>query len=262
MLKRRLVSVLILRQGQVVQSVRFQHTNVIHYDAIHAVKAFNRWAIDEIVILNVDRDPDGRELFAQALESVSRACFVPIAAGGWITDEAYAQRLLRSGADKLVLNTALFDQPDLVGRLATLYGRQCVVVSIDARRRDDGLVELVSDRGRRPTGVSPEAGARRAEELGAGEILFNSVDHDGARKGYDLATLKGVCRAVSVPVIAFGGVFTWDHMVQGIAAGADAVAAANIFHYTEHSAKKAKRCLAEAGIPVRELHAGPLNFSV
>jgi cyclase len=210
--------------------------------------------VDEIVILNVDRAADGRETFARALEAVSRVCFVPISAGGWITTEEYAAQLLRSGADKLVLNSVIFEKPDLVTQLAKRYGRQCIVASIDAKRQQ-GTVELFVDRGRRPTGISPERGAMLAEKLGAGEILFNSIDHDGARKGYDLETLRDVCRSVSLPVIAFGGVFKWDDLVQGIVAGADAVAAANIFHYTEQSARKAKRYLAEAGIPVRGFSA-------
>ncbi len=191
---------------------------------------------------------------------VSRVCFVPIAAGGWITDDAYAQRLLRCGADKLIVNSAVFEQPALVERLAALYGRQCIVASIDTRRGDNGAAEIVTDRGRRAMGIDPVAGVRRAEALGAGEILFNSIDHDGARKGYDLDTLSQVCAAVSVPVIAFGGVFRWDDLVNGIKAGADAVAAANIFHYTEQSARKAKRHLAEAGIPVRSASSGTVNF--
>jgi len=122
---------------------------------------------------------------------------------------------------------------------------------MDVKRAQQSATVFV-DRGRRDTGAEPVAWACRACELGAGEILFNSIDHDGARKGYDLETLRTICAAVDVPVIAFGGVFTWDHLVQGIAAGADAVAAANIFHYSEHATRKAKGFLADAGVAVRE----------
>jgi len=255
MLKHRLIAVLILRKGQVVQSVRFQHTNVIHYDPSHAVKAFNRWAVDEIAVINVDREPTDRDIFVEGLRKLSSFCFVPVAAGGWITDEDYAQTLLRSGADKLIVNTALHDQPALVKRLALKYGRQCLVASIDVKQGPDRSVRAVVDRGRRETNCDPIAAAMLADSLGAGEILLNSVDHDGARKGYDLETLSAICRAVSLPVIAFGGVFTWDHLVEGIQAGASGVAAANIFHYTEHSARKAKKHLADAGIAVRSVSA-------
>lgn len=252
MLKKRLIAVLILRDGQVVQSVRFKHTNVIHYDPVHAMEAFNKWAVDEIVILNVSRNENSRDQFAEIIERISRQCFVPLAAGGWIDSGGYAQRLLRSGADKLVVNTILADDPALVSRLSMRYGRQCIVASMDAKRDECGMPGLVVDRGTRWIDARPEAWARKAVELGVGEIFFNSVDHDGARKGYDLDSLRKVCAAVSVPVIAFGGVFSWDHLVQGIDAGSSAVAVANQFHYTEQSTRKAKSHLATAGVLVRQ----------
>lgn len=252
MLKTRLIAVLILRDGRIVQSVRFKHTNAIHYDPIHAMESFNKWAIDEIVMLNVSRDPQSRNAFAEAVAAVSSSCYVPLAAGGWITDEAFAARLLNSGADKLVLNTALADAPELVARLSRRYGAQCIVASMDVKRAEDGKTAVVVDRATRAVAEDPAAWAARAESLGVGEIFFNSVDHDGARKGYNLDCLRQVCAAVRIPVIAFGGVFTWQHLVEGVRAGAAAVAAANIFHYTEQSTKKAKRHLAQAGILVRQ----------
>lgn len=252
MLKKRLIAVLILRDGQVVQSVRFKHTNVIHYDPVHAVECFNKWAVDEIVMLNVSPGAESRDGFLEAVGRISNECFVPLAAGGWITDMDYARALLANGADKLVLNTLFADDPERVTAMSRRFGRQCIVCSMDVRRDAEGRVEVAVDRARRVTGVDPVTWARRAEELGAGEIFFNSVDHDGARKGYDLASLGEVCRAVSVPVIAFGGVFGWDHLVEGIKAGADAVAVANQFHYTEHSTRKAKRHLVQSGVAVRK----------
>jgi cyclase len=251
MLKKRLIAVLILRDGQVVQSVKFKHTNVIHYDAVHAMESFNKWAVDEIVILNVSRTPSSRNQFAEIVERISKHCFVPLAAGGWIDSEEYAQLLLRSGADKLVMNTILQDAPELVRRLASRYGRQCVVGSMDVKRDESGKCNIMVDRGMRQVDVSPVNWALRMVDLGVGEIFFNSIDHDGARKGYDLVSLEQVCRAVTVPVVAFGGVFSWDHLVQGIESGAAAVAAANIFHYTEQSTRKAKSHMAKAGLEVR-----------
>lgn len=252
MLKKRLVAVLILRDGQVVQSVRFKHTNVIHYDALHAMEAFNKWSVDEIIILNVSRDSSSRDKFSEIVERISNHCFVPLAVGGWVNDEAYAQKLLRSGADKLILNTAVADDPQLVTRLASRYGSQSIVASIDVKRDDSGIPRIAVDRGSRIISVEPKEWALTAVDQGVGEIFLNSVDHDGARKGYDLESIKRVCEAVSVPVVAFGGVFTWDHLVQGINAGASAVAAANIFHYTEQSTRKAKSHLAGAGVLVRQ----------
>ncbi len=250
MLKKRLIAVLILREGQVVQSVRFKHTNVIHYNPVHAVEAFNKWAVDELVVLNVTRKADSAEQFAEAVANISRHCFVPLSAGGWITDEDYATRLLRSGADKLILNTAFDDNLDLVNALALRHGKQCIVASMDVKA-NGGKQTVHVDRGRRDTGVEALEWAKRTVENGAGEIFFNSIDHDGARKGYDLDTLSSICAAVPVPVIAFGGVFTWDHLVEGISSGAEAVAAANIFHYSEQATRKAKAFLAEAGVSVR-----------
>lgn len=252
MLKKRLVAVLILRDGQVVQSVRFKHTNVIHYDPVFAMEAFNKWAVDEIVLLNVSRDEASREAFAGITNRISRCCFVPLSVGGWITSAGYARTLLNSGADKLVLNTALADTPDLLTELSRRFGRQCIVASIDVKRDQAGAAWVRIDRGTRDTGAKPFDWAKRAVELGAGEILFNSIDHDGARRGYDLETLRALCAAVDVPVIAFGGVLTWRHLLQGIEAGADAVAAANIFHYTEQATAKAKAFLASHGVAVRE----------
>jgi cyclase len=252
MLKKRLIAVLILRDGQVVQSVKFKHTNVIHYDAVHAMEAFNKWAVDEIVILNVSRQPESRNQFAEIVERISTHCFVPLAAGGWIDSEDYAQKLLRSGADKLVLNTALFNNPSLVEKLALRYGRQCIVASVDVKRDESGAVKVMVDRGTKLLDIGPEEWISNAIKLGAGEIFLNSIDHDGARRGYDLDTVAKICNFVDVPVIAFGGVFTWNHLVDGINAGASAVAVANQFHYTEQSTRKAKSFLANAGILVRQ----------
>ncbi|MBV5261978.1 imidazole glycerol phosphate synthase subunit HisF [Synechococcus moorigangaii CMS01] len=253
MLKKRLIAVLILRDGQVVQSVRFKHTNVIHYDPIHAVDCFNRWAVDEIVMLNVSPCSNSRQVFLDCVKYISKKCFVPLSTGGWITDADYARELLHSGADKLIINTLFFDNPDLVSQLSSELGCQCIVASMDIQKNEDNNFEVIVDRGQRTTKIDPITWARQVKEIGAGEIFFNSINHDGARKGYDLLNLGNVCRSVSIPVIAFGGVFTWKHLIQGIEAGADAVAVANILHYTEHSAKKAKKALIAANIPVRKV---------
>lgn len=251
MLKRRMIAVLILRNGQVVQSVRFRHTNVIHSDPVHAMDAFNKWSVDEIVLLNVSREVDSRDPFLEATMRISRQCFVPLTVGGWVTDDAYADELLRSGADKLVVNTAIHDDPALVTRLARRHGQQCIVASLDVAPGEAGGPFVAVDRGRRVVESDPVTWARRCVDLGAGEILFNSIDYDGARRGYDIAVLEPVCRAVGVPVIAFGGVMTWNHLVAGLDAGADAVAAANIFHYTEQATRAAKSHLADRGYALR-----------
>lgn len=258
MLKHRLIAVLILRDGQVVQSVQFRHTNVIHWKPVTAIDFFDRWAIDEIVVLDVSRTTAQRTRFYETIAGLSRKCFVPLSVGGWIGSVEEVRKLLRLGADKVVINTEAFRRPALLTECAQVFGAQCLVVSVDARGREDGSLEVVIDRGREGTGVDPAVWARRAETHGAGEILLNRIEHDGFRQGYDLTLVRQVADAVTIPVIAFGGVLTWQHLVDGITiGGADAVAAANIFHYTEHSTKKAKAFLQAAGIDVRAVEPAP-----
>jgi len=151
-----------------------------------------------------------------------------------------------------VINSILSDNPELVTQLSNRYGRQCIVSSIDVKHNDAGQGRVAVDRGKRIIENTAPEWAQYCEKLGCGEILFNSIDHDGARKGYDLQTLEQLCKSVNIPVIAFGGVFHWKHLVEGINAGADAAAAANIFHYTEHATKKAKSYMARSGVFVRQ----------
>ncbi len=241
----RVIAVVIVNRGVVVQSERFRHTHPIHSDAVHAIEAFDAAAADEIVLLDVSREPDPD--FADTLERVTATCFVPVAAGGWITSLDYADELVRRGADKLVVNSALKVNPTLVTEMSETFGSQAVVASIDVK---EGWA--VVDRGRSPTGSDALSWAQRAVSLGAGEILLNDIDHDGARRGYNLPLLQKVSEGVNVPVIAFGGVFSWEHLVEGLEAGASAVAAANQWHYKEQGIRKAKKHLRKAGYEVRD----------
>lgn len=252
MLKTRLITVLILRDAQVVQSVQFKHTNVIHWKPLTAVDFFNAWAVDEIVVLDVSRNKKKRQNFLDVVLGLSQKCFVPLTVGGWVDSKEEVLNMLRIGADKVVINTEAFRRPELISECAQAVGSQCVVISIDVKAHEDGRYEVCVDRGREPTGVDPFDWARKAQDYGAGEIFLNCIDRDGFRQGYDLNLLKGVVNAVDIPVIAMGGVLTWDHLVDGVKiGGADAVAAANIFHYTEHSTKKAKEHMRQAGLDVR-----------
>ena len=252
MLKKRLIPSLLVRDGRIVQSVRFRHTNVIG-NVITAVDFFNGWAVDEILILDVSRDHTGREEFLDIVDELSERCFVPLCVGGWITEIADIETLLEHGADKVAVNTHAFRTPGFITDAAKVFGSQCIVVSIDVKRDGDGNPLVWIDRGRENTGVTAVEWARRAEALGAGEILLTSIDNDGMRKGYDLPLMKSVSAAVGVPVIAFGGVGHWSHMAAGVTeAGVDAVSAGNIFHFTEHSTKKAKEYLREHGVDVRD----------
>ncbi len=236
----------------VVQSVQFKHTNVIHWKPLTAVDFFNKWAVDEIVILDVTRNKKKRQKFYDVVFGLSKKCFVPLTVGGWVDSREEVLTLLRLGADKVIINTEAVRRPELVTETAKKVGNQCIVVSIDAKSHENGDYEVYIDRGREPTGLSPFDWARKAQTMGAGEIFLNCIDRDGYRQGYDLKLLRQVVDAVDIPVIAMGGVFTWQHLVDGIVqGGADAVAAANIFHYTEHSTIKAKGYLRQNNVDVR-----------
>ena len=252
MLKKRLIAVLIVNGKYVVQSVKFKHTNAIHYDAAEAIECFNKWSIDEIIILNVSRNEETRMEFGKTIENICKKCFLPVAVGGWITDINYARELFYKGADKLILNTAFHSKPALCESLASKFGTQSITASIDVKEENKKTTVWV-DRGRINTKHCPSYWAKRTVELGAGEIFFNSIDHDGARKGYNLLTLSDISSSVNVPVIAFGGVFNWSHLSEGIREGADAVALANQLHYTEHSARRAKKFLINEGLNVRNI---------
>ncbi|MCM8811723.1 MAG: imidazole glycerol phosphate synthase cyclase subunit [Candidatus Omnitrophica bacterium] len=250
MLKKRLIPVLILRDGQVVQSIQFRHTNVIHWNPVTAVDFFNKWAVDEILLLDVSRTTENRQKFYDAVHTLSAKCFVPLTVGGWVTSTEEIRKLLRLGADKVSVNTQAVRHPEFISEAAQIFGSQCIVVSIDVKKID-GARRVVIDRGREITELAPVEWAREAEKRGAGEIFLTSIDHDGTRSGYDLELMRQVSHAVSIPVIAFGGAFAWEHLAEGILAGAEACAAANVFHFTEHSTKKAKEHLRKAGIEVR-----------
>lgn len=253
MLKNRLIAVLIMANGQVVQSIKFKHTNVIHSDPVQAIEAFNDWAVDEIVVLNVTRSRESKSTFMSFVDLLSEKCFVPLSAGGWIESVDEASQLISSGADKIVVNTAAFQNPELITEIAHRHGSQAVVVSIDVKKNADGSRKVYINRGREETTSAPDVWACEAVSCGAGEIFFNSIDHDGNRNGYDVEGIRLVVNSVKVPVIAFGGVQHWDHLIEGLSAGATAVAAANIFHYSEHSILRAKKYLIAQGQNFRSI---------
>lgn len=235
-----------------VQSEQFKHTNLIHVNPTVAAEHFDRWAADEIVVIDVSRTQNKREKFLAAIESLSKVCFVPITVGGWIRSADDIRDLLRRGADKIIVNTEAVRNPGLITRCARMFGSQCMVVSVDVRGDTGTGFEVYIDRGREATGMKPGDWACGAQELGAGEIFLTSIDREGTRRGYDIDLLKAVSSRAEVPVIAFGGVSTWDHLVEGIKkGGADAVAVANVLHYSEGSLRVAKNHMRESGIEVR-----------
>lgn len=203
-------------------------------------------AIDELVLLNIDRKPKSMSAFAGQLRQLGRLCFVPIAAGGGVSTLEHFEELLRSGADKVVINSQAVRDPGFITEAARRFGSQCVVVSIDYRGGLTG--STVIDNGQKCTGRTPLEWAREIESRGAGEIFLTSVDCDGTGTGYDLATIRAVSEGVNIPVIASGGVGEFSHLVDGIVEGkASAVSAANIFHYIGNGLEKAKQYLASQG---------------
>ncbi len=261
MKKRRLIPVLLLRNGWLVQSKQFKKWQNLG-NPITAVKRLSEWASDELIYLDISRDdshdmrrddlgtPNRSSIF-DIIEDVSKAAFMPITVGGRIRSLEDMERRLALGADKCAINTAAIDDPAFIEAAAREFGAQCVVVSIDFKEID-GRKMVVTDGGKRVTEFDALSWAREAVSRGAGELLVNSIDRDGMRTGYDLELIGEIADAVSVPVIACGGVGTWDHLAEGLEqTGADAVAAANIFHYSDQSVFLAKQHLTARNLDVR-----------
>lgn len=261
MLKHRLIPVLLLQNGLLVRSEIFRIHQIIG-NPIHEVQRFNEWNVDELVYLDITRDDtyDLRRADHKVrdlddplaiIEAVSKTCFMPLTWGGRIRSVADMRERFRRGADKITINTGALERPNLISEGAQTFGSQAIVVAIDVLRHPDARTEVFSDGGRVATGVGPADWAREAEERGAGEIFLQSIDRDGTGRGYDLELIADVAAATSIPVIACGGVGTYEHYAAGIEAGASAVAAANIWHFKEMSDRGGKRALARAGIAVR-----------
>jgi imidazole glycerol-phosphate synthase subunit HisF len=252
MLKHRLIPNIIINNGNVVQSKNFKLTNVVS-NAITAVDFFNSWAVDEIIILDISRHTDYRDQFHKIIKGLSKRCFIPLTVGGWINSIDEIREFLKEGADKISINTHAIENPDFIKESSKKFGSQCITVSIDVKKNEDGKYEVYKNRGKESTGLNPVEWAKTTQQLGAGEILLTSIDQDGTKLGYDLELLKLICNNVKIPVIAFGGVGNWQDLVDGVRIGnADAVSAANIFHYTEHSTFNAKEFMVKSGLNVRK----------
>lgn len=253
MIKKRLIASLLVYNGNVVQTRNFKRTNMVG-SAFTAVDFFNSWTVDEIVVLEISYSKDFMERFVDIVYNLSRRCFVPLTVGGKIDDLEAVRRFTRAGADKVVVNTAAVRNPDLVKEIAEQYGSQCLVVSIDGDVNHDmpSGYETYVDNGKTATGLDAVRLAQEMVSRGAGELMINSLEHDGAKAGFNIKLTRMIADSVDVPVIAFGGAGRNQDFVDVIEQGhAEAAAAGNIFHYTEHSTKKAKEHMAQCGIPVR-----------
>ncbi|WP_158600034.1 imidazole glycerol phosphate synthase subunit HisF [Azospirillum cavernae] len=249
MLRKRLVTVLTFNDGVLFRTKLFEPDYRYTHNFVDA------WSVDEIVVLDVTRPGQGtRENFFRVVKDFASRCFVPLAAGGGIRSLDDVKRMIDLGADKVVVNSMTVERPALLGEIASLYGAQCVVCSIDARQTADGRrYEAFTHFGTRPTGLEPAKLARQAQTAGAGEILITSIERDGSLSGYDLDLCRSVTEAVSVPVLVSGGAGSWQHFVDAFnKAGASGVCTSNIYHFTETSIRSAKNFLDKAGIAVRK----------
>ena len=249
-LAKRVIPCLDVKGGRVVKGVNFVGLRDAG-DPVECAKRYDEDGADEITFLDITATSDERPILLDIVRRTADVIFAPLTVGGGVRSLEDARALLLAGADKVSINSAAVADPSLISRLAEVYGNQAIVVAIDAKRREGGW-EVVTHGGRTRTGIDAVEWARRAAELGAGEILLTSMDKDGTRSGYDLELTRAISDAVTVPVIASGGVGSLEDLAQGLTAGgADAALAASIFHDGNHTIREAKSYLASRGIPVR-----------
>jgi len=252
----RVIPCLDVDNGRVVKGVNFVGLKDAG-DPVGLAKRYDAEGADEIVFLDITASSDDRETMVDVVARTADEVFIPLTVGGGVRTVDDARALLRAGADKVAVNSAAIARPGLVGEIAQVFGSQCVVVAIDARRvAKEGYWELYTHGGRRATGVDAVEWAVKAELLGAGEILLTSMDRDGTEAGYDLELVKAVHDATHIPLIASGGVGTLEHLVAGARAGADAVLAASIFHFGTYRIGEAKDALIGGGVAVRPMSSG------
>ena len=254
MLTVRIIPCLDVKDGRVVKGVQFVELRDAGDPVAQAV-AYDAAGADELTFLDITASHEARSTMLDVVARTAEVCFMPLTVGGGVRAPEDFRALLLAGADKVSINSAAVADPTLVGRAAEKFGSQCVVVAIDARRREGGGFEVFTHGGRRGTGIDAVAWAAKVAGLGAGEILLTSMDRDGTGAGYDLALLRAVCGAVTIPVIASGGVGSVEHLVEGARAGATGLLAASIFHFGQISIAEAKAGLAAAGLPVRPMAA-------
>jgi cyclase len=251
MLKTRIMPTLLYKDVGLVKGVGFDSWRRVG-SAMQAVKVYNLREVDELILLDIRATLDGRGPDLAMVDELADECFMPLTVGGGVRTIEDVRQLLMVGADKVSLNTAAVETPQLIREIRDRFGSQCAVVAIDARREPDGTYQVLTHSGTRPTGRDPAEVALLAELMGAGEILLTSIDRDGTMQGYDLDLTHRVTSAVSIPVIASGGAGSYEHMADVLRQGkASAVAAASIFHFTEQTPLEAKRYLKSQGFPVR-----------
>lgn len=254
MLTKRIIPCLDVTNGRVVKGTSFTDLKDAG-DPVEQASFYYREGADELVFLDIGATPEGRDTMAHIVEQVARKVFVPLCVGGGLRSIEDMRRILKAGADKISINTAAVNSPALITQGAEIFGRQCIVLAVDAKRHNENDIihwEVCTHSGRKATGIDALEWIHRAVDLGAGEILLTSWDADGHRAGYDNELNRMVSEMVNVPIIASGGAGTLEHLYEALVTGkADAVLAASIFHYREYSIKEVKDYLTSRGIPVR-----------
>ncbi|MBL8488475.1 MAG: imidazole glycerol phosphate synthase subunit HisF [Rhodocyclaceae bacterium] len=251
MLAKRIIPCLDVNAGRVVKGVNFVSLRDAG-DPVEIARRYDEQGADEVTFLDITASSDQRDIILNIVEACAEQVFIPLTVGGGVRKVEDVRRLLNAGADKVSMNTAAVQNPELVAEASGKVGAQCIVVAIDAKQSGPGRWEVFTHGGRKGTGLDAVEWARRVEALGAGEILLTSMDRDGTKNGFDLALTRAVAEAVGIPVIASGGVGNLQHLADGVTEGlADAVLAASIFHYGEYTVRQAKEYMRDRGIEVR-----------
>lgn len=250
MLAKRIIPCLDVKDGRVVKGINF--VNLMDAgDPVENAEIYDREGADEIVFLDITASSEKRDIILEVVKATAERVFMPLTVGGGVRNIEDIRKLLKAGADKVSVNTAAVKDPPFIKSSAERFGSQCIVVAIDAKRKNRSW-EVYTHGGRTPTGIDALEWAKRAEDLGAGEILLTSMDRDGTKDGYDIELTRAVSDSLSIPVIASGGAGNLEHLYEGLSKGkADAVLAASIFHYQEYTIKEAKEYLKKKGIVIR-----------
>jgi cyclase len=251
MLTARVIPCLDVKDGRVVKGINFVGLRDAG-DPVEQARVYDKAGADELCFLDITASHEKRDIMLDVVRHTAEECFMPLTVGGGVRSTEDIRTLLAAGADKVAMNTAAVDDPELVRAGAEKFGSQCIVVAVDAKRNSAGGFEVFTHGGRKATGLDALDWVKRLAELGAGEILLTSMDRDGTKAGYDIELTRAVADSLTIPVIASGGVGVLDHLVEGVRDGhASAVLAASIFHFGEHTIAEAKAHMAAAGIPVR-----------
>ena len=251
MLKVRIMPTLLFKELGLVKGVRFDSWRRVG-SVMQAIKVYNMREVDELVILDINATIESRSPDYELIDEIADECFMPLTVGGGVRSVEDVRQLLQVGADKVAINSLAVKTPEIISSMAEIFGSQCIVVSIDARRMPVGGYKIYTHSGSRETNLDPVTFAKKVDALGAGEILLTSIDRDGTMMGYDIELTRAVSEAVSIPVIASGGAGNYEHMLAALIEGkASAIAAASIFHFTQQTPLEAKRFLRDNGINVR-----------